>query len=100
MFGRHDDPREIPDFRSLDRVALARALTLLAHLDQFHTLDVVTHHVVSAAHRERVRDPEFFVLVEKWLTENAVLHGLRGPLPGHPARGERWAWQRLEPRGP
>ena len=92
MFGRHDDPRKIPDFRELDRSALERALRGLRHLDQFHTIDVATHFMVAEAHRERARTPEFLDLVEGWLGENALMQGLRGPLPGHPARGQRWAW--------
>ncbi|MCC6622046.1 MAG: hypothetical protein IT385_12360 [Deltaproteobacteria bacterium] len=92
MFGPDDDPRDIPDFRSLDRLAIERALAALRHLDQFHTIDVTRHMHVLEAHRERAGSPDFMDLVSRWLAREATRLGLRGPLPGHPSRGERWAW--------
>jgi len=92
MFGPDDDPRALPDFRSLDKVALERTLASLKHLDQFHTIDVTRHMYTLEAHRETARGPEFMELVGQWLAREATRLGLRGPLPGHPSRGERWAW--------
>ncbi|MFO0745772.1 MAG: hypothetical protein U1F43_08870 [Myxococcota bacterium] len=92
MFGRYDDVREIPDYSSLDKVALERAVMALKYLDQFHTLDVTTHMYSLEAHREQGRSEEFIALVTRWLTDEATRLGLRGPLPGHPSRGDRWAW--------
>ncbi len=60
--------------------------------DQFHTLDVTTHMFTLEAHRERARGEEFLDLVAKWMTQEATRLGLRGPLPGHPSRGDRWSW--------
>jgi len=92
MFGPEDDPRDIPDFRTLDRAALERAVNKLEHLANFHTIDVAQHSDVLAAHRERARSDEFMQIVARWLAAEAPRLGLRGPLPGHPSRGDRWAW--------
>lgn len=92
MHGRLDDPRELPDFRNIDTAALERAVSALKYLDQFHTLDVATHTIVLEVHRERAREAGFASLVGRWLDANATRLGLRGPLPGHPSRGDRWAW--------
>lgn len=92
MFGPHDDVRDIPDYSSLDVTALERSVKALSYLDQFHTLDVTTHMFSLEAHRERGRNEDFVALVGRWLSENSTRLGLRGPLPGHPSRGERWAW--------
>ena len=97
MFGPQDDPREIPDFRTLDKPALERAVGALKHLDQFHTLDVTTHMYTLEAHRERARGDAFLELVSLWLAKEATRLELRGPLPGHPSRGERWAWYHVDP---
>lgn len=92
MFGPNDDPRDIPELGKLDIPALERAINALKHLDQFHTIDITTHMHSLQAHREFGRTPEFFQLVTYWLNRNATLLGLRGPLPGHASRGDRWAW--------
>jgi len=96
MFGRPEDSPSPPDPGApppLDRFALARAVQALRYLDQFHTRDVARHPLTLNAHRDLVDAEDFVVRVEAWLTRQALFLGLRGPLPGHPARGARWAWQ-------
>lgn len=95
MFGRsqrphaydHQGPRQL-----VDPVALARTVRALVHLDQFHTSDVAFHHLTKVTHRTTYEQPEFRDQVEDFLTLEATNLGLRGPLPGEPTRGKRWAW--------
>lgn len=86
------DPRNPSAFKRLDKHALARAVQSLRYLDQFHTLDVVKHPVVTTAHLELSEDDAFPSVIEAWLEQEALMLGLRGPLPGHSSRGKRWAW--------
>jgi hypothetical protein len=86
------DPRNPSAFKRLDRAALKRALESLRYLDQFHTLDLVKHPITAMAHREELEREDFPMIVEAWLDQEALMLGLRGPLPGHVARGKRWAW--------
>ena len=100
MYGRPEDkPSFLPDPdapKSLDRFALARAIQSLRHLDHFHTVDVLRSPGVAFAHRDVIESPDFGERVEAWMRREALFLGLRGPLPGHPQRGARWAWQTAE----
>ncbi|PIE16087.1 MAG: hypothetical protein CSA66_07760 [Proteobacteria bacterium] len=81
-----------PDFKQLDRDALEQALAALRERPSFHTHDLATHSILRATHRMAAFDPGFRELVEAWLARNGVGVGVRGPLPGHPAWGSRWAF--------
>lgn len=85
-------PFDRPDFSALSRPAIEEAVEAQRHLAQFHTRDIVEHRAVATAHRHDIGDADFGQLVHTYLERNALTLGLRGPLPGHPERGERWAW--------
>lgn len=81
------------DRRVLDSQAIGQALATLKHVRQFHTCDVATHAIVKLAHRERWDSADFIERLERHLAREAFTLGLRGPLPGHDSRGQRWAWR-------
>ena len=95
MLGRTQKPAVHDHFapRPLDGAALARTVRALVYLDQFHTSDVAFHHLTRVTHREVHDPPDFRDRVEEFLTLEASHLGLRGPLPGEPTRGKRWAWK-------
>ena len=81
-----------PDLKRLDRPSIEAALRTLRDRTFFHTYDLATHSILRTKHRMTAFDPGFRELVEAWLIRNAFSVGLRGPLPGHPAWGSRWAF--------
>lgn len=87
-----DDPREDPRIDQLHKIALEDALEALRHTQFFHTHDVANASAVRYSHRADAFHPDFLERVEKWLIEHAFRLGLRGPLPGHPVLGARWAF--------
>ncbi len=96
MYGRPEDkqPSPYPDApKPLDGMALTQAVQALRYLVHFHTVDVIRNPRVNFAHRDAIESPDFRERVEGWMRREALFLGLRGPLPGHPTRGARWAWQ-------
>lgn len=91
MMTRPDD-MDPDDRKRLDPFAIARAVQALRYLPQFHTMDVVKHPTVAQAHPAEHDSDDFPDLIEAHLHREGLFLGLRGPLPGHVARGKRWAW--------
>jgi len=85
-------PLDEPDFKELQPAAIEEAVDELRHATFFHTLDVVRHTRVQEAHRWHGYSMDFTELVEAWLRRKAFSLGVRGPLPGHPELGARWAF--------
>ena len=77
----------------LNRRVIQEAVERRRQLGSFHTGDIVSDRRVLEGHPHLAGQQRFRQWVDSFLRLEAPFWGLRGPLPGHPAWGNRWAFR-------
>ncbi len=77
----------------LNRAVIRRAVEDRRQAGTFHTRDIVSDRRVIEGHPRLAGQPRFQDWVDSFLRLEAPFWDLRGPLPGHPAWGNRWAFR-------